>query len=309
MKILTMMFLFMTANSAWADDPKCDFTLSLPNATVQPTNSLQTLQQTFNIEREDPSNGNCSRYRIYFGKGFANDYQRKAYNSLMQAYNYNLHQNSNLSGILKERNDALNPSEYVSGNSPNRQTTYQESFFLALPALSSQTNQKAGQYLDVVQLSIYRIKNNDELEFEKSQNFNVLINIPVALNISLVNEGDPFNINATSKMLDFGILEVNQELGADIIVNSNTPYQVKVSSFNNGKMVLGTSQIGYQLNVNGTNINLATSKTSPVTMATGTSPTIVAGTRFNAKIKIMSIPANPETGVYTDSITITAIAN
>lgn len=301
---LPLLFLL---NTAWAYD--CDYRLSLPNASVQPMATNQTIQQTFTIERRDPSVGHCAVYRLYFGKGFANSYQRKALDSFLNPYHYNLHSNVNLSGVLKERNDALNSSEFIQGQLDSRNTVYNGNFYLSLPALSSQTNQKAGLYTDIVQISIFRVHSNGELEFQKTQNYSVYINVPTELNVSLVNEGDAFNVNSTTKILDFGNLEENETLGADIIVGANTSYQLKVSSMNNGKLVNNTTVINYQFSVNGTNVPLNASKNNPVTIGTGSGPTAVAGERYNAKVRILNIPENPDTGVYSDAITITAIAN
>lgn len=289
-------------------DPDCDYSLNLSNATVEPTESSQVLQQQFSIGREENSS-NCDTYRIYFGKGFANSYQRRAFGWNLQSYNYNLHQNINMTGVLKEVNDALNSSEYVQGNLPNRNTSYDGSFFLSVPAISSQTNPRAGVYRDLVELSVYAIRNNGSLNYELTRYFQVTINIPYRVNISLVNEGDPFNENSTSKVLDFGNLEENEELGADIVIDSNTSYSVRMSSLNNGQLKNGTSAVSYSVRVGSNTVNLGNSSTSPVTVATGNGPTSEAGARYNVKVRITNIPANPDPGVYQDSITITAIAN
>jgi hypothetical protein len=300
--------LFIT-HAAAVEAKECDYTLTLSNATVQPTSSGQVIQQNFVIRRDKNPDQTCANYRLYFGKGIANSYQRKAFNNQFEPYNYNLHQNINLNGTLKEFNDALNATEFIQGTTAIRRTDYSGSFYLSLPALSSQTNQRAGLYRDIVTISTFRLESDNSLEFEASNAYQVNINIPVLLNISLVNEGEPFNINSTSKVLDFGNMEVNQVLGADMIVNSNTPYQLRVSSFNNGKMINGTSLVGYSLQVNNSTVALGSSKSSPVTVASESDPSPVAGDRFNMKVKILSIPTGASTGVYQDSITITAIAN
>ncbi len=288
---------------------ECDFGLRLNNVTAIPITTQQVIEQPFVIRREKNQDNRCSRYRLYFSKGQGNSYQRQSFNLFAHPYNYNLHQNINTAGILKEFNDALNPSEYIQGNTPNRRTDYNGSFYLSLPGLSTQTNQKAGVYSDMVQIAVYRQEDDDSLHFEFSQNFQVNITIPVSLSISLVNEGDPFNQNATTKVLDFGILEVNQELSADIVASSNTPYSIRVSSLNNGAMVNHESRVGYSMKVNNIGVPLNSSKDIPVTIATSTEPSPVAGSRYNLKIRVTDLPETPSPGLYQDSITITAIAN
>lgn len=293
--------------SSWAI-PICDFSLSLTNATVGPGEMTQVLPQSFSVRRERSSE-NCSRYRMYFSKGLMNSYQRRAFNEYLQGYNYNLHQNINMNGILKELNDALNSSEFVQGSTPIRSTDYTNSFFISVPGFSTQTNHRAGTYRDYVTVSLYRLEQDNGVEFELNKTFQVNIDIPTELHVSLVNEGDPFNINATSKVMDFGNLELNQELRADIIINSNTPYQVRVSSLNNGRMMNGTTAVKYSLAINNSPVSLDASSTQPVAIANGSGPTTVAGQRYNARVRITDIPTGAKTGVYEDSITITAIAN
>lgn len=311
MKKLILLFslLLPFISIADDDDDDCDFSLELSNATIEPSETLQVIQQDFTVRRESSSNGNCSRYRLFFGKGFANSYQRRAFSWYLQSYTYNLHQNINMSGVLKDFNDALNTTEYIQGNTPQRRTDYNNRFYISVPAISSQSNPRAGVYRDFVELSLYRLTNSNRLYHELSRYFQVTINISYRIDISLVNEGDPFNKNSTSKVMDFGNLEVNQELGADIVVDSNTSYAIRMSSLNNGQLKNGSSSVTYSLRVGSNSVNLTNSSTNPVTVATGNGPTSEAGDRYNVKVRITNIPSNPDPGMYQDSITITAIAN
>lgn len=308
--ILIFLFSFpVLSQDNQEGNDKCEINLSFNNATVAPGDTNQVIQQTFTISRGSKNDKKCTEYRLFFSKGLANDYQRKAYNSLQQFYNYNLHRNINMSGILKEYNDALNPSEYLEGQMLLQDTEYTNSFYISVPAISSQTNPRAGLYRDSVQISLYSIAENEQPRFQLSTNYQVSVNIPVRVNISLVNEGDPFNVNSTSKVMDFGTLEAQEEMGADIVVDSNTPYSIRMSSLNNGKLKNGSDEINYSLRVGSGNVNLSNSSSSPVTVATGSSPTPVAGDRYNLRVKVLSLPQDPAAGVYQDSITITAIAN
>lgn len=221
--------------------------------------------------------------------------------------NYNLHKNVNQSGVLKERNDALNSNEYLEGIAASRDQTYTNNFFISLPGLSS-TSIRAGYYFDNVQASIYSIGGNDQ-EFEATDTFTLLFYVNQKLQVSIIDEGGVFNVGSTSKVLDFGYLTQNAEKGADVRVLSNGSYQLKISSQNNGNLKLPAGEfIAYSLRVNGTNVSISSSSSNPVQIGSGNS-TSNAGDLYNLKVKIIENTQNKSAGMYQDVLTITAIAN
>ncbi len=301
-----IIFLFLIG-SAYADN-ECDHTLTLGNATIQIQNDQQVVQQPYTIKRTDPSNGRCSTYRLYFSKGQANSYQRKAYNTGGQSADYNLHQNIQTSGTLKDVNDANNSTEYIEGSTPNENVDYPGNFYISVPGLSAQGALAGGTYTDNIQIRVYSVKNNGDQLLEQVKPFSVNLLVNVSMEISIVDEGGSHNASSTAKTLDFGFLATNQELGADIMVASNTAYQVRLSSLNNGALKRNSSTIAYQLKVNSTTYNMTSSASAPVTVATGaangTNPA-----RYNVKVKITGATTGLVAGDYVDTITITAIAN
>lgn len=287
--------------------PDCNLNLTLTNATVQATSTEQVIQQNFTVYRQHPNNNRCATYVLYFGKGLANSYQRKAYNSNNQPYDYNLHNNINKIGILKDKNDAQNLNEVVIGSTPNSNSTYSGSFFVSIPATG--TNPVAGTFTDNVQVQVYRANSVNDQNLEEVETFTITIIIPTLLNISLVDEGGTFNASSTSRVMDFGILQQNAELGADLMVMSNTPYQIKFSSANDGVLKNQTSSYAYEMKVNSNVVSLGTSAANPVTVATSTNASNSTGDRYNVRVKMTDSPENKAAGLYQDTITITAIAN
>lgn len=287
--------------------PDCNLALTLGNATIQATNSQQVVQQPFQIFRQHPNDNRCAGYILYFSKGSANSYQRAAYNTLGQPYLYNLHSNINLSGILKDKNDALSFNEVVFGATPNRNSTYDGQFYISVTP--SGNNPYAGTFTDNVQVSYYRASNVNDQNLEGVNTFTLTIVIPPAISLSLVDEGGTFNASSTTKVLDFGNFIQNQEMGADLLVNSNTPYQIRFSSLNDGKLKNNTDTVNYQAKVNQNIVSLVGSSTTPITVATKGTSSAAGGDRYNIKIKITEAPDNKTSGLYQDSITITAIAN
>lgn len=299
------LIIMNSANAA----PECDYNFSLSNATVQVTGTPQVIQLNYTISRRTGQSGRCENYRIFFSKGQANSYQRKAYFSSQYSLDYNLHSNINQNGVLKDFNDALSTVEYLPGTMPQENTNYSGSFFISVPALTTQTPAASGIYTDSVQVSAYGFKTeNGQYSFEAVQNFTVSLINNKKVDVSVIDEGGPFDASSTSKVIDFGNLELNSERGADIRVVSNTPYQIKVSSQNNGKLALSTSSVLYQMKSNNSTVGLASSQSSPVTLGTGNA-TNSAGDRYNVRFKIIEDVENKPSGLYQDVITITTLAN
>lgn len=305
-RILGMMGLLLSL-TAWAD-PECDYRLTLSNATVQVTEASQVVELSASLYRGRDSSGSsrCDNYRIFFSKGLANSYQRRAYTILAQYMNYNLHRSNNQIGVLKDFGDAINVNEFLEGASPNRSTTYTEKFYVAVPGLSSTISK--GIYVDNIQASVYAYKpTSGKYLYEDSATLTVYFFIPSNIDISLVDEGGTFDVSSTSKVIDFGNLEKGQQKGVDLRVVSNSSYKVRLSSANGSKLKgPGTSVVNYSLKVNGGSVSLPTN--TAVEIGSGWATTN-AGDKYNLKFQILDETKNLQSGLYQDNITITAIAN
>lgn len=306
MKFL-ILFLMSFSFNLLAQD--CRYNLNIFNAAIEVLDSSQVIQQPFSLERSWTGSGSfkCNNYRVFFGKGLANNYQRRAFTIFGSSYSYNLHRGVNQSGVLKERNDAVTSNEYIEGSAPNRSQTYTNNFFISVPGKASGT-WSSGYFYDVVQVALYSV-DNGVLTYETTNNLTLLFYINQTVQVSIVDEGGTFDASATSKVLDFGYLTQNAEKGADLRVVSNGSYQIRISSQNNGQMKLGQSdQIAYSLRVNGSNVNLSSSASSPVQIGSGNA-TGSSGALYNLKVKITENTQNKSAGMYQDILTITAIAN
>lgn len=291
--------------------PVCDYHFQIDNATIMVSESEQVVQQDMTIWRgQNSPAGRCDIYRVYFGKGSANSYQRMAYNSNGDSVSYNLHPKINQSSVLKDINDAINNNERLEGKAPEKHTIYTRSFYISAPSISTQNFPAAGFYSDSVQITIYGYnQNSGNYNFEETKPFTISFLIPQRLFVSLIDEGGVFDRNATSKVLDFGNLTQPQTKGADLRVVSNTPYEVMVSSMNNGRLKHAKGEvIPYIFQVNGGNVSLTNSANVPVKIGEG-GLTTTAGTLYNLKIQASASVEDKISGLYQDSITITAIAN
>lgn len=307
MKALSLVIFLLTMGSAWAQN--CAHRITLTNATIQIQNGTQVVAQSYTVRQTGSNSDDCNRYRLYFSTGIANSYQREAQNTSGARVDYNLHNNLFMLGTLKDINDANSFFEYVQGNTPNRDVDYTGVFYISVPGLSSQGNIGGGTYTDNILIRIYAVHQNGSLgQLGEVKPFSVNILSNTTMAISIVDEGGAHDANSTVKVLNFGNLMTNAEMGADITVTSNTAYQVRLSSLNNGNLKRTTSSLPYQLRVNGTSFSLNSSATSPVTVATGvangTTPT-----RYNVKVKITGDTTTLPAGDYEDTITITLMAN
>lgn len=304
MKILILILMGLSFN---AYSQNCVYSLNMVNATVEILDSSQVIQQPFTLSRSNANAPVCQNYRVFFSKGMANNYQRRAFSVAGNSLTYNLHRTVNQSGILKEKNDAIAANEYLEGVTPNKDTTYTNNFFISVPGKTGNSI-PAGYYSDAIQASLYTL-DNGSLIFETNDNLTVLFYVTQVVQVSIIDEGGTFDAGSTSKVLDFGFLSQNAEKGADLRVLSNGSYQLKISSQNNGQLKLSAGDlIAYSLRVNGATVNLASSSGTPVQIGTG-SATSNAGDLFNLKVKILEATTTKSAGMYQDILTITAIAN
>jgi spore coat protein U-like protein len=304
MIILLSLLLFSGLATAGAD---CDFTVTFSQVTAQVLENEQVLQNGINLYRGKDPTGICATYRLFFGKGNAQSYQRVA-KSGGYSVTYNIHNNINKAGILKEQTDALNSAEWVDMYAPDKFTNYSVPFFISIPDLFTQNYPPKGVYTDNLNVVVWVVKNNN-FGFDAATNLAVSIIVPSRLDISLVDEGGSFDAASLSKVFDFGALSQNQVKGADLVVRSNTPYQLKMSSQNGSKLRQGTvGTINYLITSNGSNIGVTNAGTE-VNFANGNGTSGVNGDRFNIKVKINESTTSKVAGLYQDVITITAVAN
>jgi len=80
MKFLILMLVALSS-TAFAQD--CNYSVTMGSFTGNVSDNEQTVNHPIVVTRPtNSSTANCTNYRIYFGKGYANNYQRKAYNGI-----------------------------------------------------------------------------------------------------------------------------------------------------------------------------------------------------------------------------------
>lgn len=305
-------FSFFSMNTAFAD---CDYELSVPTFTYAVGDINPTASGTIQVSRgQGGNNSSCTNFFLAFTKGWAGNYNRRGMN--ITTWNgylyYNLYKNSNATGVLKEPSDITSTNEVIfdtltKGQSKNL------NYFFALSPIDASSPPNAGTYYDVVQVQLYSGTYNNIIAYEGYRNLYVYMNVSKFTSLSLVDTGGPYDGNQTSKTLDFGELEENEQLGFDVRIVSNAGYILKVSSSNNGvlKRIGGSgvnSDIVYDFYANNSKKTLTSSAASPVTIASGTGKTPSGGAQVPVRVQIKSV-TDKDPGTYQDYVTLSVISN
>ena len=307
MKFL-LLGLFLITGQAIAQS--CDYSITMGSFTGNVNDTEQTVSHTAVLTRPtNSSSSNCNEYRVYFGKGNANSYQRKAYNG-QYSLNYNLYRTVNRGNILKEYSDASN-GEFIANTANNPNTASTSTFFVGFPDLETIFSQSpAGVYTDVVPVMFYRVRQNGNIEYETTRNLTISFNLPRYAELSIFPVNAPDDVNSITYFMDFGTMAQNQELRADLRVKGNVGYGVMLSSMNGGKLMPtagGNSIVPYQIKVGNGNYFTPSPAGSQFTVAQNNFGTASSGERYNLRVKLGTF-GQLEDGDYQEVITITVQA-
>ena len=310
MKNIALFLCLMSMAQAFAD---CGYNLTTPVFNYSVTDTNATASGTVSIERTKDNGTPCSNYFLAFTKGWAGNYNRRGTNLLNgDLIYYNLYKNNNSTGILKEPSDITSPSETFFGPISKNQTVTQTYYFTLAP-ISAGTPPRSGTYIDVVQVQAYSGFYTNINGYEGYRDLYVYINVAKFTSLSLVDKGGAYDPSITSKTLDFGILEADEQLDFDVRIVSNAGYVLKVSSSNNGVLVRSggsgtSSQIDYDFYANAVKRTLTSSASSPVVIASATGRTPSGGAQVPIRVVIKDVE-NKDPGTYQDYLTLTVISN
>lgn len=304
MKPVFLLLVLLACAVAHAQN--CNLTVSMGSFTAAVQSLPQTLPHSMAITRTGSNSSNCNDYRIFFGKGQANAYQRAAYSG-SNAMPYNIYRTVNRGDILKDFSDA-GPNEYLTSNIPTLNVPRSVTWYVGVDNLEKLFNFPPGVYTDVVPINIYSVKSNGTLEYQTTRSLTLSFTIPRHAELSLVPENAPHNPSSTSYVMDFGTLESQEVLGADMRVVGNVGFGVMLSSQNGGRLMNGPYQVPYMVSVDNAAYFIPTPAGVQYTVAMRGTGTNISGQRYNMKVRIGNIPDNQEDGDYQDVLTITVQA-
>lgn len=249
MKLIFTLALLLTAfTQALAQN--CQYQLSLGNFTASVQDVAQVLPHTLTLTRpQNAPQGPCEFYRVYFAKGQANSYQRQAYSG-GNALPYNLYRTVGLASVLKDFADAA-AGEFILGHAPLTQQGYQNEFFVEVKSKHTLFSVPPGVYTDTLPINVYAVRTNGSIDYQASSWMTLAFTVPRYAELSIVPQNAPHDPNATVYVMDFGHMEPQMELMADLRIKANVPYGMRVTSQNGGALRKSphTTQVPYQLKV------------------------------------------------------------
>lgn len=280
----------------------CNYTVSSSNFVGEIDMTEQAVSHTFSIRRGSNAKS-CENFRAFFGKGNANSYNRKVYNS-SHNLDYNLYQEAALNNVLKDFGDA-GAGEYVQGSLPSKNTNYSFNYFIKLVDFDSVFSNGPGYYNDLIPISIYNIKNNGDLVFQRTVFVNIQIIIPRYVELSVGSLGTNHDPTQTSHVVDFGTIQDNEVQSARLSIKGNVGFGVYMSSMNGGKLINDTSSINYQVKLDTTNYQTLSNPNQQYYITQKNTGTAQSGDHYIVSLKLGSLPQNAKNGTYEDTITVT----
>lgn len=269
--------------------------------------NAQTFTADLTLGRTN-TKGRCKSFDIGFSTGLAGNYNRRMFSG-SNYITYNLYKD-NLTGTpLKTLNDASNDSELVIVNFPKKADTVKTVTFegrFPFPNDGRSFLAKAN-YLDTISVTVINKQGNS---IALTSSFQVNLNIPPEVNVSLVDAGNPYDPSANNYTMDFAVLNQGAVKNVDLKVKSNAGYTLSARSTNGGALKHKTKSdlITYDFKVSGT------TKTFPgpngsIPLGSGVGVTPVNGVNFPVSITITGNPSSKIAGIYEDTIYITASSN
>jgi hypothetical protein len=298
-----ILFLLLTLK-AWAQDCRYDVSIGNFTSSVQPV--AQVLPHTFAVTRPtNSSNANCAAYYAYFAKGQANDYQRRAYSG-SNSLRYNLYNSINMGNVLKDFGDA-GTGGFLIGQLPQPNNPNTSTFYVEVLDQASTFSIPPGVYTDTLPINIYALRQNGDIEYQRSAWFTLSFSIARYAEVSIVATNAPHDPTATTYVMNFGEMTPQQTLEADLRIKANVPYGLWVSSLNGGELrkTPNTTAVPYQIKIGTT--NFVTPSTSNQWVLNEGSPSTASGRPYRLTVKLGNF-TNLDDGDYEEAITITVQA-
>lgn len=283
----------------------CGLSLDVDNIVFSWSGSSLVYTANLRVERTN-NNNRCRNLRVGFSTGVAGNYTRNMISGT-EVVAYNIYKDNSTNNPLKTLADAANNSERVTLRMRRNELVKSVTFEgrLTVPNLGRSVLPR-GNYTDVITAEAKPKRNNS---LSTTKNFQVSLNIPAEIDISLVTPGGTFDPTRTSYTMDFNVITLGDTRQVDLKVKSNAGYSLSLSSQNGSQLkhVGQNFNIPYQMKVNGA-VRQFSGASVPLVIGTGTGITPVTGVNFSLSME-MGNPANKLAGSYEDVITVIATSN
>lgn len=302
MKYLTLIFFLFLNFDLQAQN--CNYNANVDFFSGTVSNVEQMVTHKITVSRPGNTPGpNCGNFRVYAGKGQANSYDRKAYSG-SHFVSYNIYTSVSGGSIIKDFGDA-GLGEFLSASVPQPNSPEEVPFYIRLPDILSIFAKPAGVYTDVIPLNIYAVRNNGNIQFQTQRFMTVSINIPRYAELSLVSQNAPHDPNSTVYTMDFGQLQTNAELMADLIVVGNVGFSVLMSSQNGSQLMNQQASVPYQIKVGQAPYLSLSPAGAHFQTAMRYNGTQIQGERYPIRVRLGTVASQLPTGQYQDTVTVT----
>lgn len=275
--------------------------LSFTTNSVVGFNSSSAQTVALNTSRQN-NNAGCS-YFYTFSRGLSPSYSRALYNS-GYTLSYQLYVKFPYANILEDIPEATQNNIVANSFSAKSGPTLNQDSYRAV--LASVSYPPFGLYCDSVTISLYSGSLSSH-SLAQQANVSLCYYSQRQIDVSLVQKGGAFNVNASSLALDFGVLTVNATQTFDLVIMNNVGFTISLASANGGYLIQsgGRSKILYSTTVNGQAANLAAGGAQ---VASGSLSVPAVPVRFPVTITIGD-PSKALAGTYTDAMTVTVTAS
>lgn len=283
--------LLEVANVDWTGGPGAGYGVFDPAEVVQAIRFKVKLVE-----------GSASSYFVTFSAGGSGDFLNRELRLGNEALKYQVYDSAGSQRTVLKALPSATASEILSGALTTEGEIQELTYVMVVDPGQVKS---AGPYADTFIVTLYSGTLEDYTEEDA---ITVLFTVPVAetTQLSLLASSSPFDPAVRSTLMDFGVLQSDDERRVDLRVRSNAGYSVSLESENNG--MLKHTQPGvatvvpYTLRLAGTVVNLGAGLQTPVSQPgrlTGAD-----GDVYDVSVSIGEV-SGAVAGTYRDVVTIT----
>ena len=189
------------------------------NITVNGNNRTYPFMLKFNSDIAD-----CTNIFLTFTSSNTSSYNGKFRSAGVLTIPYIISSDQNGSFPIKSYSTLSNAEKFT----PIKNTQ----LYINLDGVTDEYSLPFGVHTDTFNFFVYRGTNVSSAVLLNGFTVAATINVPPRIDLSLVDTGASFNLNDTVQNLNFGELEENEQLSADLVIRSNGKYTISLSSQN-----------------------------------------------------------------------------
>lgn len=210
--------------------------------------------------------------------------------------------------VLSPGGQILTPTQGLGGSFPARANGFNQLTLNYTLVLLAGQFPPAGTYTDQISVELYEGTDASGILRETAV-LNLSITMPQVLDLRLGSAGVSFGSGTQNLELSYGSLEPGLLRQAELLVRANVVFAVEFTSQNGGSLINSLTGVSlpYLLRLAGQTLSFA--GTAPLRVLSTQSPTGLTGRAFALETETLNPGLLPDSGTYTDQISITILAN